>query len=558
MTTNNVWTCELKGGAKNMPVLALVVHHEVARFPEAVAIVSAENVALGDGPYLLALRDDVGGPSIEGLGASAWYVIELTRLSSPAPAVQNRWLLRLGVIEAQQLPMRALVCEGQSAQDILKDVCETRANLTVEWSGEAFSRRLGTVISLQETLETFLRRFAHSLNCWFVYSGKAGLRWTQESLGAVSSGLFPCSIPGVAMTKVAAPPVVRVFWSMSFADLTRDAENSKSTNAYEIVQPTELDIAEPVTEWVRPPEWVLHHGLSDDPKLFALCAGQFVGAQGHSALAVLHVWMMSDPGQDDSVRTAFRGVIPGLLPDAMMHCLAEGTNFATLSLSVEQAAALRYVDGALLLSRQNLRSIAKFVSGRLHMGSATWQPSPTQPYAGAMVATVASLNGKTETKLKESDYAALSASKSPHLRSSRLNIRFDWHSQAVQAPYASPWAGSGGTMFFPHRVGDRVLVQFIGGDLSAPVVVAAMAPEQAAVQEAFQSPGEPFHANQPQGISARDGLVLETTESGDLILYAKKGNLVLRARDTVVIQGRLLDESFARTTSTGNIYEREE
>ncbi len=558
MSTLQSFTCVLKGRGQELAVLRLVVHHEVACMPEALVLIHADAIKLGEGPYTLILKNELTGVSVAGLGASAWYVNEATRIPSSIVGDKDRCLLRLGVMASQSLPLRALVTEAQSAQDILREMCETRGRLQVTWAGPVFEQRLGTVVSFQETLEVFLRRFSASINCWFVYAGKSGVRFTQKGLGDLADGP-PCLVRSAAIVTLAAPPEVRVFWSMNREPVHHDSEAAAAPHSYEVVQATEIEAPEPMSHWTRSAEWALHFGVSDSAAHFALRAGQTVGAQGRSALAVLHAWSGAETGSHAPIcmRTALEGMVPGLLAQDLAHYVAADANYATLTLSVEQAPALRCLDGMLLLAKKNLRTFARSLGNRLDLGDGDWLLPPPKVAMGVLPATVTDPGGKTKQVSKENDYAALPASRAPELRSARLRVRFDWHPQAVDVPYASPWSGAGGTAFFPPRAGDRVLIQFVNGDLSAPVVVAALSPEKASVQDAFQSPGEPFHAHQPQGISARDGLVFETTESGDLVLYAHQGNLVLRARDKVVLQGKVLDKSFARQTNSGTIYHRE-
>lgn len=557
MSALQPFACVLKGQGQELAVLRLVTHHEMARLPEALALVQADAIKLGAGPYTLILKNELTGAFIEGLDASAWYVNEATQIPSSMVGDKDRWLLRLGVITSQSLPMRALVLEAPAAHDVLREVCETRGHLPVTWAGPAFQRHLGSVVSFQETLEAFLRRFAASLDCWFVASGKAGMRFAHGCLSDLADGRPPFQVRSASVMTIAAPPEVRLFWSMNRVPALHDSDAALALHAYEVVQATELEVPESMHCWPRPAEWVLHHGLSDSAAHFAMRAGQTVGAQSRSALAVLHVWSATETGINApfSLRTALMGIVPGLPEQDLAHYLAADTNYATLTLSVEQAPALRSIDGALLLERKNLRAVAQSLSSRLDLGAADWQPPAPKMATGVVPATVTDLAGKTRQVQKENDYAALPAALAPELRSARLRVRFDWHPQAIEVPYASPWAGAGGEVFFPPRAGDRVLLQFVNGDWSSPVVVAALSAEKAAVQDAFQSPGQPFHAHQPQGISARDGLVFETTESGDLVLYAHKGNLILRARDTVVMQGKVLNQSFARLTNSGNIYD---
>lgn len=558
MNSLQPFTCVLKGRGSELSVLRLVVHHEVARLPEALVMIHADAIKVGEGPYCLTLKNEVTGASIEGLDASAWYVNEATRIPTSIAGDKDRWLLRLGVKISQRLPMRAFVAEAQSAQDILREMCETRGQLQVAWAGPTFEHRLGTIVSFQETLEVFLRRFSASIGCWFVYAGKAGMRFTQQGLGNLAND-SPCLVRSAAVTTLAAPPEVRTFWSMNREPVQHDSEAAELPHAYEVVQATEIELPEAMSHWTRPTEWALHHGLSDSAAHFALRAGQTVGAQGRSALAVLHVWSAAETGISDPIclRTAMEGMVPGLLAPDLAHYVAADANYVTLTLSVEQATTLRRPDSTLLLANNNLHAVAQSLSSRLGLGVGDWQPPTLKIAIGMVPATVTALDGKTKQVLKENDYAAIPSIQSPALRSARLRVRFDWHPQAIEVPYASPWSGAGGSVFFPPRSGDRVLIQFVNGDLSSPVVVAALSPEKAPMRDTFQSPGEPFHAYQPQGISARDGLVFETTESGDLVLYAHQGNLVLRARDKVVMQGKVLDQSFARKTNSGTIYDRE-
>lgn len=559
MTNNQPFDCLLSQPGRTLRVLRLLVHDEVARFPTALALVRAETVGLHEGPYSLALQDEVGGARIEGLGAASWYVNEATRLPSSNEEQLDLWLLRLGVVQAQTLPMRALVAEGQSADDILHEVCQEREGLKPSWAGEPFAARLGTVVAFGESSETFLRRFARSLNCWFAYRGQPGVVWSQQGLDLLGLGTPASTVPTLSEQRVPAPEVVRVFWSASLAPVSHHSEAATALHAYEVVQATEVDMPEPMTSWPTGGQRRLHLGLSDDARHFTLGAAQAMGGAQRAALAVIHAW--SVPGSNDldevALGRAFASLIPGLMPDALNQHLAANTGYAVLTLSVDEANTLRYLDGSLLLEQHHLRGIADRIAARLQLGVMTRAPV-ARAAAGLMPATVTSLAGNVTGVPKEVDYAALPAAGAPDLRSARVRIRFDWHPQAIEVPMATPWLGAGGSVFFPPRCGDRVLVQFIDGDYSAPVVVGALSAEQDHVERAFQSPGAAFHANQPQGISARDGLVLETTETGDLVLYAKKGNLILRARDTVLLQGRTLDERFARTASSGHAYDKDD
>lgn len=558
MSIPKSFSCILKGRGQELAVLRFLVHHEVACLPEALVLIHADAIKLGDGPYTLRLTDELTGASVAGLDASAWYVNEATRIPSSIVGDKDRWLLRLGVMASQALPMRALVTEAQPAQDILREMCETRGRLQVSWAGPVFEHPLGTVVSFQETLETFLKRFSTSINCWFVYAGKSGVRFTQQGLGNLADG-SPCMMRSAAVVTLAAPPEVRVFWSMNREPAHHDSQAATELHSYEVVQATEIEATETMSHWPRPADWAVHYGVSDSVEHFALRAGQTVGARGRSALAVVHAWSRPETGSHAPIcmRAALEGMVPGLQAQDLAHYVAADANYATLTLSVEQAPALRRLEGMLLLAKKSLRNCARSLGSRLDLGADDWLPHTSKMTMGVLPATVTDPGGKTKQVAKENDYAALPAALAPELRSARLRVRFDWHPQAIDVPYASPWSGAGGTVFFPPRAGDRVLIQFINGDLSTPVVVAALTPEKAPVQDAFQSPGEPFHAHQPQGISARDGLVFETTESGDLVLYAHQGNLVLRARDKVVLQGKVLDQNFARQTNSGTIYRRE-
>jgi len=63
----------------------------------------------------------------------------------------------------------------------------------------------------------------------------------------------------------------------------------------------------------------------------------------------------------------------------------------------------------------------------------------------------------------------------------RVKVQFHWdrygksdESSSAWVPIASPWAGSGRGMFFVPRIGDQVLVSFIGGDPDQPVITGSL------------------------------------------------------------------------------------
>lgn len=559
------FSCSLQGNGQDWTVLRLVVLHEVARLPQAVLVVRADAIKVGAGPYTLRLQGADSGSAVPVLGETAWYVNQATLLPSVTSNSKEEWLVSLGVLKAQAVPMRALVAEGRSALEITQEVCEQREWLDVNWVGDPFSQRLGTVLSLGETVEGFLRRFAGSINCWFNFAGKLGMRWTTQGLASMEKGRLPYAVREVVSSKIAAPGQTRIFWMNSLAKLRYPSTVAQQLRAHEVLQASEVEAPEGLTESPRPTEWSLHYGLSDVAEHFAICAGQPVGALGRHALSVVHVWSAEEMRTGDTgvMRNLFDGVIAGLLPEHVEHFLGQATNCASVILSIDEAAELSYLDGTALLDREdgNLREMARTLASRLRLGMTDWQPPASVHMSGMIPATVVSANAIQDenNKIQETvgDYAALPAAKETHLRSTRLKLRFDWHEQVIEVPFATPWAGAGGYVFFPPRAGDRVLVAFVNGDLSAPVVVAAVQSEQEVLPDAFKSPGEQWHACQPQGISSTNGLVLETTESGDLVLYAKKGNLVLRARDTVVLEGRILSQQFAKSSNSVRLYERD-
>lgn len=551
-------------GSDPISVQALLVHHEVLRLPQAWALVTAGALKLGEGPFVLSLRGASDSSGVQGLAATNWYVNEITQLwAQPSGDGLGQWLLRLGAVKSQNVPRAALLSEGKTASDILTQLCEHRELLQVQWAaGKPHITRLGSVMSLGETLEGFLRRFAQSLNSWFVYAGKDLLRWSQDHLLSLAgAGQRPLDIAAAAVRNVAAPAEVRQYWGMSLAKepLANSDKASSERYVHDVMHSIEIDTPT-LKETARraPAQWNLHYGLSDQPEHFAASAGQAIERSEQVALSVVHIWRPVHAGQavDPGMGGLFEGLIGGLLPDQLAHFLSQSSHYAVLTLSVDQASRLRAVEGALLIEQYNLRDVARTLGERLHLGMVAVQP-PVPVRASPMPATVLDATGNY-TKDAQDDHAALPALGQAPLRSSRLKIRFDWSDQALEVPYASAWGGAGGTVFFPPRAGDRVLVQFMGDDWSSPVVTAALVPEFVAAPVSFKSKESPLNVRHPQGISARDGLMLETTESGDMVLYAKQGNLVLRARDTVLLQGRVLDERFARTTSSGKAYNEDD